>query len=278
MRRPARKQEKHTLRLAGEFLFVVAFFIILSFAFRFYILIESSQYSGDHRFTIGYIRQQDGSRVLSAVVSFAPDTHTISELLFPKPISLQAAQSALLIPFDATIIDSVSSSKNTAFVSTPLQSSLFSLLLAYGKLKTTLTSLDLFRLWLFAGTVDSSAVTARMSTVEDLQNDASNQIEKLFTDSLLVQDHKTIAIVNASGVLGLGSKLSKFMTNIGGNVVSVTTATVMQHNSTIAFTDDESYTTKRLSAILRLPVQESQQQLIADVLITLGEEYPRVLK
>jgi hypothetical protein len=98
------------------------------------------------------------------------------------------------------------------------------------------------------------------------------------TDASVYQENQTIQVINAADVYGLGSRLATLITNIGGNVVLVSTSDETIQNSKIVYSGKESYTAKKISDYLGILTQQSDQRGVADVIITIGRDKAGSLK
>ena len=128
----------------------------------------------------------------------------------------------------------------------------------------------LFRLFLFSRGINSSSVYEReLST--GLTNDQESTVLSLtFTDPTIYQENKSIQIVNASNAYGLGTRLATFISNIGGNVILVSTANDVSEHSKILYANGVSYTVKKLGNYLNFPIEASNETGVSDVIIIIG--------
>ncbi len=144
------------------------------------------------------------------------------------------------------------------------------------KAKTDLTIIDLLRLGIFSNGVDKEKTiekTLSVKNVRDLELFSST----LFTDVTISKEKKNIQITNATNVSGLGNKLAKYITNMGGIVVLVNTSSKEQKISKILFTD-ESYTVDKLSKKLNIPKEKNKDVSISDIVIIVGEDRRTILQ
>lgn len=98
------------------------------------------------------------------------------------------------------------------------------------------------------------------------------QIRSL-ADKKISSEAKSIQIINASGMDGLGSLFSIALENTGYNVVEVTTG--KEQKSKIRAQDDGSDSVQRLKSALRIPFEKTREQGIADITIVLGQDIPK---
>lgn len=94
----------------------------------------------------------------------------------------------------------------------------------------------------------------------------------LLSDYTITNEKLSIHIINKTGVSGLGNRLARYITNSGGNVISVSSSDDLTDSSSISCTKKDSYTCKRLSSVLQFDIQEGEQHGIADIEIIIGKK------
>lgn len=265
MKRKKKKVQGHTLRLAITFFVLVGLLVAGSLLVKLATVVEKSRFDGMHRFTVEFKEEQS-----SQVVSFAPDTRSMSILKIQDIPATFSAGKFLGIPIDAR----VKNRKGQEDIALELQSLLFS----YGKVETTLTPIDILRLWLFAKGVSSSSLTLREVSPTLAQGSIDRISSSLFLNYSLSQENASIQIINGTGALGLGSRLARLITNMGGNVVSVETSDDPIRQSKITYQTKKTYTLEKLVRVLGFQSSLSEEKGIADIVLTLGQDsIPRVL-
>jgi hypothetical protein len=246
----ARKKEpKNNLRLALLFAVILAFFIFISLSFRVFFLVKESKYDGQHSFNIEYRTEENTS-----FASFSPGNKSISVLRANAAFDVQ-------VPIDATIYDSFNSSN----ISLDLIKSAINL-----KKSENLTSIDALRLAIFARSVPADFISTRELSANN--SDMQNQENLLltFNEKKLVDEGKTIEIVNATSVSGLGSRLENFISLMGGNVILVKSQEGGE--SEIRYFGEESYTLNRINEFLKFKTVKVEERDVADIVIIIGEE------
>lgn len=253
--RNKKSSKPNSLRTLLLFCSVVIFLIVGSLTLKTINVLRVSRYDGEHRFTIVILGEKT-----TQVLSLDPKSKKINQLLFPKRIDQNAIVQRLSIPVDAyaRVTEPIVQEKQTGQLFKKL---LFDL----QKKETNATSIDMVRLWLMAKTLSDSDITTKSSSDTDLS------FPGFFTDSTIDDENRTISIVNASGVSGLGTRLERLITNTGATVVSVTTSQASKHTSSIAYIED-SYTLKKFTTLLGFTSEKKTEQGIADILITIGED------
>lgn len=98
------------------------------------------------------------------------------------------------------------------------------------------------------------------------------QLKDIYIDSELAEEKLSISVVNASGINGIGKRVSRYVSNTGGRVIDLTTKNSNDEKSIILFKED-SKTLSYLSNILNidntLKVEEGS---------TLIQSYPELIK
>jgi hypothetical protein len=253
-----KKQENSNLKLAGLFVVFVLGLIILSTFLKFFLIVKSSRFDGTHNFIVNFTGEGN-----SKIVAFSPQNKSLSILDIKD--SKNNLFKLLEIPVDGKIVV-----KNLDDSKVP--SLLLKSILSLGKPLNNFTILDAVRLFIFSETVSSNNINERSITSNLNDAQRSTLVSLSFTDPLIYQENQSIQIVNGADVFGIGGRLAAMVTNIGGNVILVSTSDSTVQNSKITYFGDESYTVKKLSGYLGFPVEKSNQQGVADVIITIGKD------
>jgi len=253
-----KKQENSNVKLAGIFIIFVLGLIILSTLFKFFLIVKSSRFDGSHSFIVNFVGERENN-----IVAFSPQNKSLSTLIVDNP--QRDSVKALEIPVDGEI---AAGDFNKDKVSEALLKSVLSL----GKSLKHLTILDALRLFIFSETVPANNVNIREITsgLNDAQK--ATLIALSFNDPDIYQENQSIQIINAADVFGAGGRLAALITNIGGNVILVSTSDQTAKNSKITYFQNESYTVKKLSNYLGIPAEKSDNRGVADVIITVGKD------
>lgn len=262
-----KKKQVNTLRLAIIFCSSVLVLIVISLVFKTLVLIKDSNFDGTNRFNVEILQDNKVS-----VVSFSPLTHSITILnLKGKPANSNLSQ-YLELPIDGVI-----ETKDISLDKKNLTSNLSKFLFNFNDKKTNLTIIDVLRLFLYARDVSLNSIYQR-----DVDNGDSltinSFISSFFIDSAIANEKITIEVVNATQVYGLANRLASYITNIGGDVVLVSTSDKLENNSQIYYSNDLSYTVKRLSKVLGIKYTKSPKRDISDVTIIIGKDILQKLK
>lgn len=273
MKRQKKDYNFENLKIVVVFAIFVVFLILGSLAIKFFSLYKKSSFDGEHKFTIVVSSPTFKNNV--EVISIAPDTKSISVLTVSGKVTNSRIGSLLSIPIDGSVLLSDSFNNYTDVVKSNFQSMVF----GYSKLNTNLTIIDFVRLWLFTASLPTHSITTKeISLVED-DKDLDEQrliidkvIPQIFTDYSLSKEQVSIQIVNATGINGIGNRLAKLLTNIGGNVVSVTTSDSISSDSSISYYGEKTYTAQKLNSFLNFPLKEMQNSTVSDIVIVLGKD------
>lgn len=259
-----KKPKKQGVKSAFVFILLVFFLFLISFSFKVSTLIKQSKFDGENRFTIVFLPLL--AKVgIPTVVSFDPKSNSISHVVILN------ANSESLGKFLAVPIDGVVSHKQP-FSNATLDSMLFETLIGQKETVTSLTSIDVFRLLLFTKGVAKSSLRQVVVPKSMSEEQLDRLLVSHFTDQTLLRENVSIEIINATKSIGLGSRLARLLTNIGGNVVSVSTSDQEQAISTISYYGKKTFTLKKLSSILGFEAKEMKKQSIADIIIILGKD------
>lgn len=253
-----KKHESSNLKLAGVFTILVVGLIILSTFFKFFLIVKASHFDGTHNFIVSFVGEREGK-----IVAFSPQSKSLS-ILNVKTADQNLAQT-LEIPIDGKIAaKDIGSGK----ISSALLKSIFT----FGKSLSNMTILDALRLFIFSETVSANNINERKITVALNDAQKATLVSLSFNDPSVYQENQSIQIINAASVYGIGGRLAALITNIGGNVILVSTSDKTIQASEIVYYGDESYTVKKLSGYLGFKTEKSDKRGVADVIITIGKD------
>lgn len=258
-----------TLVIYGAFVFAL---ILLSFAVRVFYLIEQSKFDGQHRFTLVIGQDLPAGRQESPVIgliSFEPVTSSLSLLVFPKNINLSFSN---LNRKFGVIPDGYIKSRNNLSLRDTIPSMLQLFLFHPNGISTNINFYDLSRLYLYANKVPVGSVKVEDVSISSDDRDFNRDASLLLTDNAISTENVSVQIVNAAGQSGLGSRLERVISNLGGNVVSVKTALVIEPVSKIRYYGRETYTLKKLERLLRIKKEALDKEDIAEIVIIIGED------
>ncbi len=248
-------------KIAIVFFVFLIFFVVLSLIFKIVLVVRAGQFDDSKRFNL-YISDNKNLEV----ISLSGGTKNISIFKLNKNIKSEEAGRFLEIPIDGFIL---SSSLN---LDQKINSLFLSSILNYSKLQTNLTFIDLFKFLLFSRTVADSSINIRniSENLDPLELDKA--VGRLVSDELIEKDNQTIQIINGTQVGGLGNRLARLITNMGGDVIIVATSDAPRKKSTISYIDKKTYTVERLSKVLGYEIIKENKSAISDITIVIGED------
>ncbi len=256
-----KKKPDNNLSLALLFIFVILFFASVSIFFKIFFLVKESSFDGDHNFNL---EVKDATNI--NLISFSPKDKTISVLEVDPSIKTNNAGKYFKLPIDARV-----NLYDDEFESDHIARTLIKSSFSFSKKLENMTILDAFRLALFSRSVSGSSLEINKVSESLINASGNSLIAENFKDQAIDKEKKTIEIVNATEVFGLGSRLATFVTNIGGDVILVSTKEKTL-KSKIIYKGDENYTVKRLSNYLNLKSEKTDKDSVADVIIIIGED------
>lgn len=254
------KSSRSSLRLLVIFCVVVFAAVILSLGYRLFTLIQGSRFDGQHSFLVAFIYKNDVD-----VVSISPDQKSYSHLqIRGGKSSHEDLQEVAVIP-DSTI------TLAQPFDLSRLSTYFFKAAWHQEGITTPLNIYDLYRLGLQTESIAKDTIVSESIHIPFDQSSAASLLQELFVDNTIDQENKTVAIINGTGVPGLGSRLEQALTPIGVHVISVTNSNIAS-TSKITYYGEKSYTLKHISQLLQMPVVTTSMQGISDIIILLGRD------
>lgn len=253
-----KKSSAHSknLHLAVYFGFVVFFIILVSFAFKAFEVVKKSRFDGGNLFTVAVV-----TKTHTTFLSISPKDNSIVKLTLKDVGGMKLDE--LKIPYDGYIV------LDSSFDENP-KNYIPKLFFSSIKDKSNLTVLDMFRLSLLSKGINSENIIQEnfsINDVEDLEKFSSDN----FKDPVLTDENISVEIINSAGESGLGNTASKIVTNLGGNVVLVSTSKKTEEKSVILI-KNESYTTRKLSKIFNIKAEVMTENSLSDVIIVLGKD------
>lgn len=259
MIRKKREFKKHNTKIAVFFVIFVLLIILGSIVFKTVKIIGESKFDGRNRFTI----KVSNSKNLQ-ILSFSPSSDSISVLDLEGDVEELNLNKYLAIPTDGFI------EADFLDLDDDLSSLMSSVFWRFGKAKTDLTIVDIFRLFLASNSVPLKNVLASEISISREIADADKIIDEMFVDKAIEEEDLSIEIINATPVTGLGSRLSRLIGNMGGKVVQVSTDNVYRKKSQILYDGDKIYTPLKLQKVLGFDLDKKKRQYIGDITIIIG--------
>lgn len=260
-----KKQRNQNLGLGILFLFLVAFLILLSFGFKLAAVFRDSSFDGNNRFTLAVVKSNP------QVVTFSPKDRSIYILNLNKPSDKNLGR-LLEVPIDANI-----SSEALVINKSEVASNMFSLLFNLRDKETNITPIDVFRLYLFSQTVKEDSIEEETLNAYDLSDIQSVTLSN-FIDPKILDEKLRIEVINATDIPGLANRLASYITNMGGNVILISTDDKIVKESEIKYFGDRTYTVSKLKRLLGFKdIKIDKKNTISDVIITIGQKEVKAL-
>jgi len=261
MKRRKINVKKNNTKIAVFFVIFVCLVILASLIFKAVRVVSQSKFDGNNRFTISVSNNKN-----LKIASFSPSTRSISILKLDGEVKKLDIRRLLGIPIDGFV--------EADFLETNIDATalMSSILLGFKNIKTDLTIVDVLRLFLASKTTPArNVVVLDISTSEESTN-VDKIIGHLLSDEKIEEEDQTIEIINTTSVTGLGARLGRLITNMGGKVIQISTEESLQKNSLILYNGRKTYTVKKLNKVLGFNTIQIGKQSIADITIVIGED------
>jgi hypothetical protein len=246
-------------KIAIVFFVFLVFVVGVSLIFKFINLLGNGKFDDSRSFAMG---MTNGKDVQVTALSHDLKSIVIFKLAGVKP---EEAAQLLEVPIDGFV------SSNSLDLNQEVSSILLKSIFNYNKLKTNMTIIDLARIAIFVKTIPAASIDE--IKIKDVGKLALDKIVNHYIgDASIEKDSQTIQIINATQVSGLGNRLARLITNMGGNVIIVATENDTVKRSVISYIDKKSYTVKRLQKVLGYDVIKGTGNAMSDITITIGED------
>jgi hypothetical protein len=246
-------------KIAIIFFAFLVFVAVVSLFIKIIAVVRSSQFDGSTRFTLSI---SNGHNI--EIMSLSPDSK--SAVIFKLNNNIDSAQAGKLleIPLDGFVIS------NSLDLNQKIESLFMNAIFNCNKYKTNLTIIDFARLAMLVRAIPENSIDVR--SVGDMSGLDNNAVGSLVNDPFIEKDHQTIQIINGTKISGLGSRLARLITNMGGNVIIVATENSQKKSSVISYIDKKTYTVEKLQRILGYEAIQNKKDAISDITIIIGED------
>lgn len=256
-----KKEKADNLKIAKLFILLVFGLIFLSALLKTFFLFKQSKFDGLHKINVAFI-----SKETTNVASFSPQGKSISILQMNGEEKGSNLSKFLQVPIDGQI------KTNKSINEKNISSALFKTFFTFGSSFKDLTIIDILRVFLFTRSVSANSIYVRDFSPSLNNSQKLTLISLTFIDPSIYQENQSIEIVNATNIFGLGSRLATLVTNIGGNVILVSSPNSVNNKSKIVYSGDKTYTVKKLGGVLGFPLEKAEKKGIADVIIIIGTD------
>lgn len=252
-------QMSRGIRIALFFGSIFILLIGIALVIKGILLIQRSRFDREHQFILQVL--YPGSR--RDLIVFEPDAQAIAQIHITNISSGVNGSSYVQIPIDATM---------TAPSQGSVRSLMRGILFHFNSSHAALTILDDIELTIDAYTTPESSIVEQSLQVPLNDQQAQKVFSQYFTDKSIYREGLSVAIINATGVSGLGNKVATLLSHVGVNIVSVVTAQQEADASSLTYTQHLSYTVKRLRKILGFSKMQQGPVGLSDITITIGKE------
>jgi LytR cell envelope-related transcriptional attenuator len=255
-----------SLRTFYLYIVIVIVVILVALVVKGFYVIQQSKFDPAHHFTLAITEKNN----VKEIISFHPQIPAVSELVIQNKniIYNQLAKNYGIITDGYIQVDPTSNS------STDISSLLWYSIIHSANEQCNLTIFDKVRLLLLV-----KNITTNNKMVEDItlsQSFATPETNitliNALTDQEIATENVSIQIINATNVSGLGQRLGRVLTNLGANVIDISNAQKYQKKTTITYFGNESYTLDRIQKLLDAPINKTDKQPIADIIVTIGKD------
>jgi len=261
MKRKIPNSRLNSTKIALIFFAFVFIFIFVSLIFKAVFIISKSRFDSENRFTISVTNDKD-----LEIISFAPKSQSISVLKIEGYTKSLNVNSFLKIPIDGEVKSSL---KIKDFKVSDLMAKF---ILNYRNLKTNLTIVDILRLFIFSKTLPINYIYDKTISISIDASTLDKIVPSLFSDEIIEKENTSIKIVNGTDVVGLGNRLGRLISNIGGNVIMIASSDTAQNLSTISYFGKKTYTVEKINKILGFKLTKLDKKAIADIVIVIGKD------
>lgn len=262
-KRPARRVKNQHSNAFGIALFIgslIGLLIIVALGIKVFLIFHHSVFDGKHQFVLALKKPQDTQFLI-----FNPDANTIQSVIVTGS-SPKNPESTFYVPVDATAV----TTDTTASIS-DITNSLF---LHRHQMRAQITIFDSLRLLFLLHSVDSKNETTKIFSASDFTQQETAGTN-LFIDQTVYKEGESVAIINATNVSGLGTKIASLLNRMGANVISITSAEDPIPSSSVGYTGTFSYTPSRIANVLHMPLIHLSGVQISDITVTVGEDATR---
>lgn len=260
MRKQDPNPSNKSIKKALFFFFFVIFLIVISLTIRFVNLISESTFDEKNRYTFAITTTE-----FSKVITVDPVNRTVATVdVIGKDVF--AVGKTLGIFVDG----SISPPKSFQLSQNDPKGTIFKILLHPTVKKNNINEIDLLRLYLFINRIPPKDFSYESIKNIKAENDADMIIAELFLDPAIIEENKSIEIINGTEISGMGKRLERLIKHAGGNVVSVTNSQTIERETKIYYHQETSYTLEKLQRILSAPIISRENRTIADITIIIG--------
>jgi hypothetical protein len=236
----------------------------ISFVIKAIIIFQQSKFDGRHHFTIAITQNNH----VKEVIAFSPQVPALAVL----DMKDNAVAYATLAAYYGISTDAQVDVSSDIAIDGDVAATLWQIVRHYPTVKTNATIVDLIRLNILAKNVIPNNKIIRDIELTKKNPENNTIISRALNDPSLSSENVSIQIINATDVTGFGQRLGRVLTNMGANVVEVSTDNTTQSKSEIRYYGEPTYTLEEVKRLLKYPSTPVTREPIANIVIILGED------
>jgi hypothetical protein len=256
-------EENKSLKTFAFYSGFVILLISISLLTKVFFIIKQSKFDSNHQFIVSIAQGNNVKEVLA----YDPVHVSLAQIQIVSDVSQENLGKEYGIIVDGTI----SVRGPFPFDEDPTRR-MTALLWQYHTVQTDLTFYDLLRLMVLSKRIALQNIQSEKLTSMRDQQELDQRVQLLLTDKDLVSENVTIQIINATAISGMGGRLERVISNLGGNVVAISTARQTVQKSEIQYSNDKAYSYRKLRSLLLFPTTALNTKSIADIVITIGTD------
>lgn len=254
--RKVQSKKDNSLKIAGVFLSCILLLIVGGFLLKLFLILSQSHFDSTHQ----YIVEVDENKSKGMLISFAPANKSVTFLTVTGKVDTSYGQ-YLDVPVDGYVSMTIPSNPNQL-----VQQMLFNT-----KSEKGITIIDKLRLLFFVNTLKSSDFHHETIQLPIDAQTSEKLLPTLFLDSVLYADNESVAIINATGIAGIGTQVARLLTTIGINVISVTTSDTDMQQTQLTSLHMHTYTVSRIERLFHVTSQTNSNRTISDITLIVGK-------
>lgn len=258
------QEESKSLKTFYLYLLAVIAIILIALLVKAFFIIQGSRFDGSHDFIIAVTEHNK----IKDIIAFHPQIASTTDLVIEDTNIYYAnlAKNYGITP------DGYIQVQNNSEVDEDLTAFMWSSIVHTTDWKSNLTVFDKLRLLLFAKSVATNNKTVDDISLINQSQQTETTVTNSLTDQEIADENISIQVINATNITGFGQRLGKVLSNLGANVVAVSTAQNTQGKSSIQYYGDKTYTVTRIEKLLGITATQITREPIANIVITLGSD------
>lgn len=249
--------------LALFFLAILCGIIVFSFVVKFFFIVSEGKFNSGNTFSIFV-----SNGVQNQLIVFDNENGTITKLKVSERTG--DPNKTLEVPIEALYF------KEDMDLNKSLPDLLSDLFLGIAITKNNLNPADGFRSYLSSRFSSPKNISEKEVSIKTPETQRDQELSSIFSDKKILDEGYGIDVINGTSEGGIGGRISRLASNIGGNVLLVGSEENVKNSAIYA--DKDSYTAKRLSGILNFPIKKGRISKIAEISIVIGEDYRDITK